>query len=72
MLQSGATMGRHHDEIGIPLPGEADDRVGRTSDRDLDFPRAAVGLRYEVVESGQRLVTEITWALLGAMSIEYA
>src|SRR6266540_514538 len=59
VLQSGAAMGRHNDEIGIPLPGEADDRIGRASDCDHDFPRAAVGLRYEITESGQRLVTVV-------------
>src|SRR6266700_4173396 len=59
VLQSGAAMGSHDDEIGIPLSREADDGVGRASDRDLDFPRVPVGLRYEVTESGQRLGTVI-------------
>jgi hypothetical protein len=57
VLQSGAAMSRHDDKIGLPLSGEADDRVGGASDRDLNFPRVAVGLRYEVTESGQRLVS---------------
>ena len=51
---------RHHDEIGIALPGEADDRVGGTSDCDLDFPGVAEGLRHEVTESRQRRFTVVT------------
>src|SRR5512132_1647629 len=60
MFQTGAAMGRHHDEIGMTLPGKADDCFGGAPDSDRDVPRAAEGLRYEVAQFRQRLFTDVT------------
>jgi hypothetical protein len=50
VLEAGAPVGAHDDEIRAPLLGDADDGVGRLSHGGLDFPRALEGIRDEVAE----------------------
>jgi hypothetical protein len=60
VLETGAAMRAHHDEIRATLPGDADNGVSRVSHGDLDFPWAREGIRTEVAKLCQRLLATVT------------
>ena len=60
VLEAGATVGTHDDEISVALLGDADNRVRRVPHGDLDIGCALPGTGHEVLELRQRDFTVIS------------